>query len=132
MAKKLVSFWLTIIILASMAGCGKKADTLQEERKIVLQTEPVIQLDCFAANGMNAYIVDAGSNRVGILSESIPAGGGQDGDTEMTFYLVDLEKNRIVSQKEGMAFNDLIAVVTYYSLSWVLLIQTFHLDQMVR
>ncbi|MBQ9563094.1 MAG: magnesium transporter, partial [Lachnospiraceae bacterium] len=28
--------------------------------------------------------------------------------------------------------NDLIAVVTYYTLSWILLIQTFHLDQFAR
>ena len=28
--------------------------------------------------------------------------------------------------------NDLIAVVTYYTLSWILLIQTFHLDQYAR
>ena len=28
--------------------------------------------------------------------------------------------------------NDLIAVVTYYSLSWLLLIQTLHLDRLAR
>ena len=110
MEKRLFSLWLAVLILTTMAGCGKKTATPKEPNEVILQTEPVIQLDCFAASGMDADIADAGSSRVAILSERIPSDGGQDGDTEMTFYLVDLKKNRIVSQKEGMAFNDLIAV----------------------
>lgn len=96
---------LLALLFIMAAGCQKVG-----EKEVPLQTEPVVQVECFHETGDTVQLVEAGKNRVAILCEQFRFNGGQDGETDKTFYLIDLLKDEIVSQKEGLALDMLLGI----------------------
>lgn len=99
MFKKIAVVFLSLLLLFSVAGCGKKTGT-QEEQEVILQTEPIIRLDCFSEVGLITDLAEAPGNRLAILHETLPADGAQDGETVSRLLLVDLKENRLEQNAE--------------------------------